>query len=210
MSRAARHQPGALDLGAHVIEMLIPQRAPMLMVDRVDALVTAGHPTLHASRYITANEIFFQGHFPELRIWPGCLTIEGMGQAASLLLAIETVRTLMATPDDPGAGLEALRNVERGFRLHPGHDAEAAAHFRAELARHPRASIAVGASVDVKLLRPVFPGQRLEYRVALVLSSGALARFDVEALVNDATVAQGVMTGARVPLAQAPAATGAS
>lgn len=197
MNRPSRTQPGALDLGSHVIELLIPQRAPMLMVDRIDAFVASEMPTLHASRYITANEIFFQGHFPGLHIWPGCLTIEGMGQTSALLLAVETVRTVLATPDAPDAGLEALRNLERRARQHPGYDPTAAIATGVAMARHP-APIVVGASVDVKLLKPVVPGQRLEYRATLVLRSESLARFDVEALVDDVTVARGVMTGARV------------
>lgn len=199
-------RPGALDLGSHVIELLIPQRAPMLMVDRVDAYV-ADPPTLHASRHVTSNEIFFQGHFPGMHIWPGCLTIEGMGQTASLLVAVGAVRAALATPDAPDAGLDALRNLERRARLHPGYDAEAAATMGAAMAAHAPPTT-LGASVDVKLVQPVFPGQRLEYRARLVLASGNFARFEVEATVNDVTVASGFMTGMQIPRRDGPGGAG--
>lgn len=203
MSRPSRLRPGAIDLGSHVIELLIPQRAPMLMVDRVDAYV-ADPPTLHASRYVTSNEIFFQGHFPGLHIWPGCLTIEGMGQTASLLVAITAIRAALATPEAPDAGLDALRNLERRSRLHPGYDPAAASDMTAALqGQVPPTTL--GASVDVKLMQPVFPGQRLQYRARLVLASGSFARFEVDATVDDVTVASGFMTGVQLPRGSAPA-----
>ena len=62
----------------------------------------------------------------------------------------------------------------------------------------------LGASVDVKLVQPVFPGQRLEYRARLVLASGNFARFEVEATVNDVTVASGFMTGMQIPRRDGP------
>jgi 3-hydroxyacyl-[acyl-carrier-protein] dehydratase len=198
MTRSPRQAEGALELGSNVVELLIPQRRPMLMVDGVRVFIPGERPTLHATRHITANEIFFQGHFPHLHLWPGCLTIEGMGQASALLLAVHTIWASSGEAGPGNAGLDGLRNLERGFRLHPGYDAAAADHFRAEIARHAPGSFSVGASVDVKLLHPVFAGQRLDYQVTLTHDHGSLARFAVEALVGATTVARGVMDGARI------------
>lgn len=99
--------------------------------------------------------------------------------------------------------LARLRNLDLGFRMHPGHKPDDAA----DLIRRIRAEppwLAIGASVDVKLLKPVFAGQRLDYRSTLSKEVGNMMRFEVEANVDDAPVATGTLTGLRVtrPMAQ--------
>jgi beta-hydroxyacyl-ACP dehydratase FabZ len=61
----------------------LPHRYPFLLVDRV----TAYEPGqwLKAYKNVTANEPFFQGHFPDRPIMPGVLIVEAMAQAAGLL-----------------------------------------------------------------------------------------------------------------------------
>ena len=55
----------------------------MLLVDRVTSLV----PNEYIAGYknITANEEFFNGHFPQKSIMPGVLLIEVMGQLSGIL-----------------------------------------------------------------------------------------------------------------------------
>ena len=192
---------GGLHLGSNIVEMLIPQRRPFLMVDRVDAFVAAPIPSIEAGRHITANEIYFAGHFPDLHLWPGSLTIEGMGQTAAVLATLLVMqRAADRDGHDPAALLEGLRNLQLGFDLHPGHQPDAAARFLDWLSTIPR-TLAVGAAVDVKLLRPVFAGQRLDYRVSLTTELDEMMRFDAEAVVSGVTVARGIMTGAWLPRA---------
>ena len=62
----------------------LPQRYPMLMVDRVIS-VEAGK-RLVAIKNVSANEPYFQGHFPGHPIMPGVLILEAMAQAAGLLI----------------------------------------------------------------------------------------------------------------------------
>jgi 3-hydroxymyristoyl/3-hydroxydecanoyl-(acyl carrier protein) dehydratase len=62
----------------------------------------------------------------------------------------------------------------------------------------------MGGSVEVKFLRPVFAGQRLDYRSSLLGEMGDMMRFAVEASVDDVPVARGTMSGARVPSPQLP------
>jgi hypothetical protein len=50
--------------------------------------------------------------------------------------------------------------------------------------------------VDVKLLQPVFAGQRLDYRATLAGEFGDMVRTAVEASVAGTVVARGTMTGA--------------
>jgi hypothetical protein len=49
-------------------------------------------------------------------------------------------------------------------------------------------------AVDVKLLQPVVPPAELFYEVALAHVVGALARFDVEAVWQQRSVARGALT----------------
>jgi len=62
----------------------LPQRYPMLMVDRVIS-IEAGKRIV-AVKNVSANEPYFQGHFPGRPIMPGVLILEAMAQAAGLLI----------------------------------------------------------------------------------------------------------------------------
>jgi 3-hydroxyacyl-[acyl-carrier-protein] dehydratase len=61
----------------------LPQRYPMLMIDRVLSLEPGKR--IVAMKNVSANEPYFQGHFPGRPIMPGVLILEGMAQAALLL-----------------------------------------------------------------------------------------------------------------------------
>lgn len=188
---------GNLRLGSNVVEMLIPQRRPFLMVDAMHSFSVVPRPTVEASRNISANEIYFAGHFPGLHLWPGSLTIEGMAQTTALLTILVILRRAAeGEGTDPESVLHGLRNLQLGFELHPGHRPEDAARFVAWLRALPPV-LAVGAAVDIKLHRPVFAGQRLDYRGSLATELGDMMRFEVEAFVDGAPVASGVLTGAR-------------
>ena len=66
------------------IKKLIPQRYPFLMLDRVTE-VDEGK-SITAYKNVTANEAYFNGHFPDNPVFPGALTAEAMAQAACILL----------------------------------------------------------------------------------------------------------------------------
>jgi UDP-3-O-[3-hydroxymyristoyl] N-acetylglucosamine deacetylase/3-hydroxyacyl-[acyl-carrier-protein] dehydratase len=65
------------------IQQLLPHRYPMLMMDYVTKL-EATH--IEAIKNVTANEPYFQGHFPDHPIMPGVLQLEAMAQVAGLLM----------------------------------------------------------------------------------------------------------------------------
>ena len=70
-------------LNAAEIMELIPHRYPFLLVDRVLACVPKESVTV--IKNVTANEPFFQGHFPGNPLMPGVLIIEAMAQAGCVL-----------------------------------------------------------------------------------------------------------------------------
>jgi len=77
-----------LDTPKNVIEVqgikaIIPHRYPMLLVDRV--LDYQPGKWLHAIKNVSINEAVFNGHFPELPIFPGVLILESLAQATGIL-----------------------------------------------------------------------------------------------------------------------------
>ncbi len=64
------------------IRELIPHRYPFLMVDRV--LEVDPMKRAVAIKNVTANEEFFQGHYPQRPIMPGVLIVEAMAQVAGI------------------------------------------------------------------------------------------------------------------------------
>ena len=62
----------------------LPQRYPILMIDRVKHL--EANKRIVALKNVSANEPFFQGHFPGRPIMPGVMILEAMAQAAGVLI----------------------------------------------------------------------------------------------------------------------------
>jgi UDP-3-O-[3-hydroxymyristoyl] N-acetylglucosamine deacetylase/3-hydroxyacyl-[acyl-carrier-protein] dehydratase len=85
-AKAGLRGPEIADAGLDVREILkiIPHRYPMLLVDRV--LEVEGSRRIVGLKNVTANEEFFQGHFPGRPLMPGVLQIEAMAQLAGVLL----------------------------------------------------------------------------------------------------------------------------
>lgn len=70
-------------LGWADITKVLPHRYPFLLVDRVVELVPGQR--VKAYKNVSANEPFFNGHFPGLPVMPGVLQIEALAQAAAVL-----------------------------------------------------------------------------------------------------------------------------
>ncbi len=62
---------------------ILPHRYPFLLVDRITELEL--DKSVVGIKNVTANEPFFQGHFPGNPIMPGVLIMEAMAQVGGIL-----------------------------------------------------------------------------------------------------------------------------
>ena len=65
------------------IMKLLPHRYPMLLVDRI--LEIEDGKRIVGLKNVSANEQFFQGHFPRAPVMPGVLIIEALAQCGAVL-----------------------------------------------------------------------------------------------------------------------------
>ena len=79
--------PSKTKLDINEIQQILPHRYPFLLIDRVVELERMKR--IVAIKNVTANEYFFQGHFPGMPIMPGVLMIEAIAQAGGALLLTE-------------------------------------------------------------------------------------------------------------------------
>lgn len=70
------------------IQRIIPHRYPFLLVDRIIEFVD--NQKVVGIKNVTANEYFFQGHFPGKPVMPGVLILEAMAQTAGILAKLST------------------------------------------------------------------------------------------------------------------------
>ena len=90
------------------IKKIIPHRYPFLLVDRV--VEVKGENEVIGYKNVTANEPFFQGHFPEKPIMPGVLIIEAMAQLGAVYL--------LSKPENQGR-IAYLMGVDNAKFRHP-------------------------------------------------------------------------------------------
>ena len=105
-------------LDINQIKQYLPHRYPLLLVDRV--LEWESGKSITAIKNVTANEEFFNGHFPHKPVMPGVLMIEALAQTAALLSFL----TMGLKPDDSSVvyfvgidGARFKRPVEPGDQL---------------------------------------------------------------------------------------------
>ena len=66
------------------IRKILPHRYPFLMIDRV--LEVREGEFCKAVKNVTINEPIFQGHFPEMAVFPGVLQLEAMAQTSAFII----------------------------------------------------------------------------------------------------------------------------
>ena len=128
-------------LDANQIEQIIPHRYPMLLVDRMLEIEEGQRGV--GIKNVTANEWFFEGHFPGNKVMPGVLIVEAMAQVAAV--------TLLKGSDAGGktpmfAGIEDMR-----FRKPVVPGDQLRLEFTLEKLRGPVGKGHVKATVDGKI-----------------------------------------------------------
>lgn len=86
------------------IQGIIPHRYPFLLVDKITE-IEYGKKAV-GIKNVTANEPFFQGHFPGNPIMPGVLIVEAMAQVGAVaILGMEEYKGKLAV----FTGIDGLR-----------------------------------------------------------------------------------------------------
>jgi 3-hydroxyacyl-[acyl-carrier-protein] dehydratase len=102
----------------HKVLGLLPHRYPFLLIDRV--LEFEKDERILATKNVTYNEPFFNGHFPIRPVMPGVLIVEAMAQATGLLAMESNPETVSETSIYLFVGIDKARfkrQVEPGDQL---------------------------------------------------------------------------------------------
>ena len=83
MSQFNEYKNGNGEIEIEGIKKVLPYKEPFLFIDKVLSLSSTKIVTV---KDFTGKEDFYKGHFVDFPITPGALTIEGIGQSATLLV----------------------------------------------------------------------------------------------------------------------------
>ena len=73
-----------MELKSDEIKKIIPHRYPFLLIVKVTDMKPG--EWVEAIKCVSANEMYFMGHFPQKQIMPGVLIIEALAQAGAVAI----------------------------------------------------------------------------------------------------------------------------
>jgi len=106
-----------LPLNYQDIIKLLPHRYPFLLVDRITELEPGKR--IVGLKNVTANEHFFQGHFPGNPVMPGVLIVEAMAQVGGILARV-SVNEGQDTSEAPNIYFMSIDKVKFRRPVVPG------------------------------------------------------------------------------------------
>ena len=101
-----------MELDIEQLEALLPHRWPFLLVDRISGCVPGR--SARGIKCVSANEPFFQGHFPGYKVMPGVLIMEALAQVGAV--------ALLSEPENRGklALFGGIKNARFKRQVRPG------------------------------------------------------------------------------------------
>ena len=101
-----------MELDIEQIEALLPHRWPFLLVDRISGCVPGR--SARGIKCVSANEPFFQGHFPGYKVMPGVLILEALAQVGAV--------AVLTKPENQGkiAFFGGIREARFRTQVRPG------------------------------------------------------------------------------------------
>ena len=168
----------------------LPHRYPFLLVDGIEE---SGPGYAIGIKNVTANESFFQGHFPGRSIMPGVLIAEALLQAAAFVGGPHEAERRGggdgAGNGEPGPGAEGSGAGKREAAA--GKEGAATARQEPAAREEGAGRQLFCAGIHLRFHRPVVPGDRLRLEVRLVRRIGNVARVRAVARSAAGVVAAG-------------------
>ncbi len=101
-----------MKLNSDEIKKIIPHRYPFLLVDKITDMEPG--KWVKGVKCVSANEMFFMGHFPKKQIMPGVLIVEALAQAGAV--------AILSLPENKGklAVFGGIKNCRFKKQVVPG------------------------------------------------------------------------------------------
>ena len=162
-------------IDAHTTRRMVPQRYPMLLLDRVKAFYYETGRCVGVKAVSQSDPVLI-GHFPDFAIYPGVLIIEALAQNSGMLVSLLRAQA----GDKTKTGIEtALESFRSGTR-------------------HSDSNLFVLVESKIKQTAPVYPGSTIELESSLLLERDGMYICKVCALVDGREVSKGQLTLAQM------------